>query len=193
VKKTTTIAALAALVVLNGCTAPPPEYNRTSSSSAYFGSPGSPATVPTNATIKNDQYSPTINVETDIARTTGNGTQIFVLGGRIDRKSREKTAFVQWGEVYNAKAWRFYSRASDDTGTALRFVQVGRNVSSCSGGTCVYSETYNVYLTPAMLQRGASSGISFKIYGRNADERIVNIPASTIAEFNAKMVEAAKR
>ena len=187
------IASLVLLLTLCGCAQPDPyrPYNAPSTPS-YAGTPP-PPTVPMNASIKSDPYSPTINVETDVAETKGNGTQIFALAGQIDRKTRERTVFVQWGEVYSARAWRFYSRASDDTGTPLRFLQVSRKVSSCPGGTCIYNETYNVYLTPAMIQRGASQGISFKVYSRNGDERIVNIPASTVAEFNSKMAEAAKK
>jgi len=42
------------------------------------------------------------------------------------------------------------------------------------------------------MQAGARDGVSFKIYGKSGQERIIDLPANLIANFNEKMVEAAK-
>jgi hypothetical protein len=70
---------------------------------------------------------------------------------------------------------------------------VTRDVSSCSRYTgCIYNETYNIYIPSADMQAGATSGVSFKIYSRGGLERVIDLPPDLIADFNAKMAEAAK-
>lgn len=148
---------------------------------------------PSSASIKNDNYSPTIDVQTEVVkRGAPPNTEVYLLYGKIDRSSGKATAFVQWGEVYADKGWRFYSRASNSKGQSYELAQVSRNVSSCSRSGCVYSETYNIYLPQGDLRAGSKEGISFKIFGKNGDERIVSLSPSLIAEFNEKMAEAAK-
>jgi hypothetical protein len=177
-----------------GCYSTSPSYpTRTSYSSAAYSAPKSVS--PSNFRIKADAYSPAIDVTCDPGErgSVPAGTEIYGLYGKIDRASGRSTTFVQWGEVYTDRDWRFFSRASNDKGQSLDFDKIDRKVSSCSRGTCVYSETYNIYLSSADLRTGASQGISFKIYGRKGDERIVNLPADMVREFNSKLAEAMRQ
>lgn len=182
-----------AVVVLAGCATPPsysssPSYG--SSSTQYQESDLSPPT------IKNDQYSPSIQVRSEGGKrgqvSQGKGVEIWGLFANVGRQSGAVVTYVQWGEVYWDKAWRFYSRASTNKGQSLSFDTVDRKVTRCSHGTCVYSETYNIMLTSADMRAGAKDGISFKIYGREGDERVITIPASIVEQFNEKVVEAQK-
>ena len=149
-------------------------------------------TDPSTVTIKQSAYATSIEVESDVGERAGDGTTIYLLAGSIDKKTGAVRTFVQWGEIYTARDWRFYSRASTNKSEPLEFNEVSRKVSSCSRGSCVYNEMYNVYFTPAQMRQAGSAGLDFKVFGRRGDERVVTIPAAVVADFNAKMVEAAK-
>lgn len=184
------ICAVLFAVFLAGCQSPHATTYSTGGSPAY--SLRDPDIDPTVPSIKEDKFSPFIKVETEVGRKQNNkGSQMYSLNGAIDRKNGVTVTFVQWVEVYSAKEWRFYYRASDDSGTSLDFHKVARNVSSCTSGIgCVYDEVYNIYFTPAQIKAAKTNGLLFKIYGKRSDERVVNIPANVVAEFDAKMIEA---
>jgi hypothetical protein len=178
-------------LALAACGSPSSTYNY--SSAGYTTAAAPKNSDPSGPVIKNDPYSPAIEVEMGGGKREGNGTQIYGLYGAIEKKAGTTRTYVQWAEVYSGSEWRFYSRASNNQGAPLEFKQVDRKVASCSGrGSCVYDETYNVYLTPTQLRQGAVDGLSFKIFGRNGDERIVSLPAAAVSAFNEKMAEAAK-
>jgi hypothetical protein len=152
---------------------------------------------PTGPSIVNDSYSPTIKVKTESGQRGGpasSGTEIYGLYATVDRKSGAVVSYVQWGEVYGDRSWRFYSRASTDKAEPLSVDQVDRSVGRCfpNLGECTYSEVYNIKIPEKLMKAGAADGIRFKIYGRNGDERIVMIPAMTVAPFNEKVAEAVK-
>lgn len=190
------IATIAVLAALAGC-APPPSYN---SSNVYTGSvsPSRAATATdlSSPTIKNDPYKPSIEVRAEGAEKTDAdlNAEIWGLYGKVDKKTGAVSTYVQWGEVYGDRAWRFYSSASTNKGESLSFTQVERNVSKCFPrlGQCTYSEVYNITIPQALLRSGAKDGISFKIFGKSGSERIVNIPADVVAQFNTKIAEASK-
>jgi hypothetical protein len=182
--------AVGYLACLVGCAGgAPTSYSPNSASSSTY-----EQSQPYTPTIENDPYSPTIDVTTKAGQTgqAGPGIQISVLFAKIDKKSGAVVTGVQWGEVYIDSEWRFYSRASSSKGQAYTFSRVDNKVSKCSSGTCVYSETDNIMIPAADHKSGAVDGISFKIYGRKGDERVVALPATLIEEFNAKVAEAVK-
>ena len=167
-------------------------YSSYPSSASYSKPPKN--SDPSSPTIKNDNYSPSIEVNTEPGeRGAPPNIEIFGLFGKVERSSGKATAYVQWNELYIDKEWRFYTRASSSKGQPYQFNQVGRDVSKCDRYTgCIYSETYNIYLPPSDLRGGANEGISFKIYSKNGQERVVRLSPSLVTEFNEKMAEAAK-
>lgn len=184
-----TIAASAAFVLV-ACEPMPSSYSGNSPSTAYR------AVDLTTATIKNDSYSPTIQVKTDEAERGapgyGRGTEAWALIAKIDKQTGAVVSYVQWLEVYWDKEWRFFSRASTNKGQSLSFDTVDRSVSKCSSSGCIYSETYNIMMPAAELRSGAKDGINFKIYSKTGAERVISIPAEIVAQFNEKVVEAQK-
>jgi hypothetical protein len=126
------------------------------------------------------------------ASWAGKGTELFGLYAKINKASGAIVTYVQWSEVYWVQEWRFYSRASNSNGQSYSFDRVSRDVSKCGRGTCIYSETYNIGIPAADLRAGAKDGVSFKIYGKNGDERVINLSPALIEEFNAKVAEAVK-
>jgi hypothetical protein len=149
---------------------------------------------PYNPWIKEDAYSPAIQVATNEGeRGGGYNVERYALFGLIDRKSGAARTYVQWAEIYVDKAWRFYYRASNNRGEPYEFKQVSRDVGSCSPYSgCVYTEMYNVYIPAQDMKAGMNDGISFKIFGKSGEERIINLSAGLVAAFNEKMAEAAK-
>lgn len=171
-----------------------PEYT---SSSTGGSSPTAYRAIDVSApTIKNDTYSPDIKVKTGEAERGaagyGRGTEAWALFANVNKQSGAVVTYVQWVEVYWDKEWRFFSRASTNKGQPLSFDKVDRSVSRCSSGSCIYSETYNIMMPAAELRSGAKDGISFKIYSKSGAERIINIPAEIVAQFNEKVAEAQK-
>lgn len=187
--RTATVLALSALA-LAAC-APAPTYAPSGVPTSYASANDVSAPI-----ITNDSYSPTIKVEAGGGKKTdaSANSEIWGLYGRVTKKSGATVAYVQWGEVYADREWRFYNRASTNKGEVLSFETVERKVSKCYPrlGECTYSEAYNIMIPPSLLKTGATDGISFKVYSRNGQEKIVNVPAEIVGQFNGKLAEAQK-
>lgn len=187
-----TIAALAA-ATLAACAPPPSSYSGSTYSSPSAGFRASDLSAPT---IKDDSYSPNIQVRATGGERgspgEGQGIELWGLFANINKQSGAVVTYVQWSDAYWDKEWRFYSRASTNKGQQLSFDTVDRTVSKCSYGTCIYAETYNIMMPAAELRSGAKDGISFKIYSKTGVERVITIPAEIVAQFNEKVSEAQK-
>jgi hypothetical protein len=181
------VAALACLAA-SGCYDPGSTYAGGGSSSSYT------SQEPYSPWIIEDAYSPAIKVATNAGeRGGGYNVEKYALFGLIDRKSGAARTYVQWAEIYVDKGWRFYYRASNDKGEPYEFSQVARDVGNCSPYSgCVHTETYNIYIPARDMKAGAKDGISFKIFGKDGSERIINLNADLVAAFDEKMIDAAK-
>lgn len=188
-----TIAAAFAALTLAGCAPPPPSFIR---DGAYVASTEYRATDLAAPTIKNDSYSPNIQVRATGGERgspgQGKGIELWGLFANINKQTGATVTYVQWSDAYWDSSWRFYSRASTNKGQSLSFDTVDRTVSKCSSSGCIYSETYNIMMPAAELRSGAKDGVNFKIYGKNGDERVITIPAEIVSQFNEKVAEAQK-
>lgn len=182
----------AAAVALSACSPPPPNSAAVPAAAASAARP-SDASDPHSPSIRNDPDSISIDVVTKPATRKSAGLdEVYLLLSKTHRKGDATLVYVQWTAVYAAHASRSYNRASGDNVRSYDFQELDRKVGHCGSSGCVYGETYNITIPPADLKRGASEGIRLKIYARNGDEVVVQLPASLIAEFNAKLAEVQK-
>lgn len=76
-------------------------------------------------------------------------------------------------EKYRNKSWQFYNRASDINGQHLSFTSIDKEVSSCSSHGCWFKEDMVINLTKEYLVDHITTGINFKIYGKNWDKTYI--------------------
>lgn len=188
-------ALFAATVALSACSPPPPD-SAVVPAAAAGAARSSDAPDPHSPSIRNDPDSISIDVVTEPATRKSAGStgldEVYLLLSKTHRKGDATLVYVQWTAIYAAPASRSYNRASSDNARPYDFQELDRKVGHCGSSGCVYGETYNITIPPADLKRGASEGIRFKIYARNGDDVVVQLPASLIAQFNEKLAEVQK-
>jgi len=160
---------------------------------AQKGAPTSPSVEISSPEIRTDKYSPTIDVVTKLAeKKRGPGdAEMYALVGKLDKETGEVRFYVEWAVVYTASSWRAYQGASDSNATPLVLRQVGRNVTGCRA-KCVYTEAYHVDFGINQMADALEKGLDFKLYAKDGDHRIVQIPADLVQQFMKKMAEAQK-
>lgn len=186
------IATILLIITVGGCYGGGESYGAYPASVSTYVAPRN--SDPTAPSIKNDRYSPTIDVKTEGGERGAHptGVELYGLYAKIDRSTGKVTAYVQWSDVYTDRAWRFYNRASNDKGQRYDFDKVDRSVSSCSYGTCVYAETYNIQIPQVDIRAGARNGVNFKIFSQTGQERVIQLSAELLREFVGKLDEAQK-
>jgi hypothetical protein len=145
--------------------------------------------------IRQDVHSPTIDVASarpESHAAAKDEVEVYMLVGKVDRKTGETSVAVQWMRAYMAPDWRNYQRAADSSGTPLVFETAKRSKKGCNAGSCTFSELYNIYFTKEQVSAAIIEGLDFNVWDRDGGSAVVKIPASEIKDFAAKMVEAEK-
>lgn len=181
--------ALLFAVPLSGCALPPFPTERPQE-------PPDPPD-PQSPTIKNDPYSPTIKVVTEPGTHRNNlGSEHHALNAMVSRSDGSAIAYVELEvhHTYSARASALPPlRASNDRAQPYRVVELTPSWYCGRPDECDVQQIYRIQIPFADLKRGATEGIRFKVYGlsRNKD-RIIEIPASLVVQFNEKLAEAQK-
>lgn len=182
-------AALLFAVPLSGCALPPFPTHRPQE-------PPEPPD-PQSPTIRNDPYSPTLKVVTEPGTHRNNlGREHHSLDAMVSRNDGSAIAYVELEVHRTRSAWASALpplRASNDRAQNYRVVEAPPSWYCGRPDECDVRQLYRIQIPFADLKRGATEGIRFKVYGLSSNkDRIIEIPASLIVQFNEKLAEARK-
>lgn len=87
-------------------------------------------------------------------------------------------------EINYTGSWRYYQSASFKNGTQAEVAVIGRNVDSCTGVGCIYTETLGVEVSEGMLKQ-VGGALEFRLNAKSGHENIISIPANYLAGYTS--------
>jgi hypothetical protein len=150
-------------------------------------------TAPASTEISAQEYRARIVITDDefTKITTFKGTNL--LPGGLDNyffvrafkdERNNKFNYQIYVNVTYYGEWIHFSSAYDSNGEVLDFSIIDRKVNSClsSTGKCILNEVIGINMTQEQFEKYVTSGIKFKILGKNG-ERIYFIPPAYVESF----------
>lgn len=142
-----------------------------------------PQAIASRVKVKYDEFKKVTTIEgPNCARRYGD--VLFLRGWKY--ASGEEVYQIYLADNYRGQ-WRFYDSAYDLDGHKFKVTQISRDVETCAGLDCEFTEHVGLIVTKEYLQQHMTSvGISFKIYGK-AGEETFDIPAAYVQAFVASI------
>lgn len=142
-----------------------------------------PLSIAQQITYSIDQYNKTISLKGPNGNThpDAQGGEVFLrttIGLNGDLQTLQVYGIYRYyGE------WAFLDRATDINGNQMKFVQIDRDVLSCSSTLygCLYSEHFALNISPDYLMSAQKNGIAFKAYGKAGSKEYRLSPAYILA------------
>ena len=141
--------------------------------------------------ITNDKFEPEITVVSPARSFNRRGSYVVTTRFRsyLDKISHLAKHQIYVDNVYDAPNWRFYNAVYDDRARAHALISIARSVAGCSGGTCVYSETFAATISDDEMREYGKGGVEFKIIANDGSSYVIALDASDI---NSQLAELNK-
>lgn len=86
---------------------------------------------------------------------------------------------------YMSSSWRYYQRAAYEGGDDADFVQINRDVVTCTSGICAFNEVFGIQVPHGVLMENID-GLRLKAYAQSGNEFIIELSEEQItAQLNA--------
>jgi hypothetical protein len=115
------------------------------------------------------------------------GTNVSVLRSFLDTRSGEVANQLYVEDSYSGPE-RGWNAARDANGKDLRFIAIGKDEITCSGG-CSYAEEFAAAL-PESLLRASPNGLTVYFYAKSGATKTIAVSAARIAEQLAALDSA---
>lgn len=154
------------------------------------------AVVRSDIIVDNDPYKPFIEYSSQAQKNVlkgsfGKETIFWAMSGRRPRNGNEQQflALLNWSIVYKDTHLRFYREVDDENGQELVTSDLSGGAHSCyPDHRCIYSEQGTTALDLSALARAATaSEYSVKVFGKDRDSFVIQIPGKLISALLAKM------
>jgi len=123
--------------------------------------------------VKNDSFSKDIQFS-GISKTEGKTFTSPEYSWRanafLGKTSGKDTYMISFNDLYVATKWKMWTWANSDQAEELKIVQGHREVSSCGGGTCLFSEPLGILVDRKFMLDAANQGIWIKLKSQTGDE-----------------------
>lgn len=116
------------------------------------------------------------------------GTNISVLRSFLDTQTGEVSNQLYVEDSYTGPE-RNWDGARDAAGADLRFIPIGKDEITCSGGSCSYAEEFAAAL-PEPLLRANVNGLTVYFYAKSGAKKAVQISGPRVAEQLAALDSA---